>query len=176
MRSWVRNPSVNPTTAQHQLHNSVKEQRACFRHPPPPHRLMYAGSDAEPVKQGHFKLPLLCCAHVHEVCARICCIREHIVAREAEGSRQNQCFLQTRKREALTCHPAVEDLCRAPDQALVVLCNDALRHGPVDVVKLVSAARVLQKRKRALSAISCAVLRKRLVFMKSQRCAAPWPS
>ena len=50
------------------------------------------------------------------------------------------------RREALTCHPAVQNLCRAPDQALVVVCNGALRHAPVDVVELRAAARVLQGR------------------------------
>ncbi len=45
---------------------------------------------------------------------------------------------------ALTGHPAVKHLCRAPDQALVVLSDDALRHGPVDIAELVAAARVLR--------------------------------
>ena len=37
----------------------------------------------------------------------------------------------------LTCHAAVQELCRAPNQALVVLCNGAACHSPIYIVKAV---------------------------------------
>ena len=43
----------------------------------------------------------------------------------------------------LTCHTAIQELCRAPDQALVVLCNGAARHSPIHVVKAVFRAWIL---------------------------------
>lgn len=48
------------------------------------------------------------------------------------------------KYKSLTCHSAVQDLCWAPDQTLVVSSNGTLCHGPVDVVELVAVVRVLQ--------------------------------
>ncbi len=53
--------------------------------------------------------------------------------------------------QSLTCHSAIQDLCRAPDQALVVISNGALGHGPVDVVELRPAARILHRTASAVN-------------------------
>ena len=57
--------------------------------------------------------------------------------------------------ESLTCHPAVQKLCWAPDEPLVVISNGTLRHGPVDVVELVAVVGVLHSEQQPLLDNTC---------------------